>query len=162
MSAPLPSPTHTFSLHSPVGWLRLVTSDKGLLQIAILQVSDRPDPAQPREEGWVQPIVDYFEDARSAISLPLDMRGTPFQLRAWQALRQIPCGQTRNYGQLARQLNTSPRAVGNACRANPCPIVVPCHRVVSQSGIGGFSGQTRGELLEIKRWLLRHEGVRCD
>ena len=77
--------------------------------------------------------------------------------RVWQALKQIPAGESICYGELAKQLGTSARAVGNACRANPLPIVVPCHRVVSASGLGGFMGQTQGAELTVKQWLLKHE-----
>jgi methylated-DNA-[protein]-cysteine S-methyltransferase len=63
------------------------------------------------------------------------------------------------YGELARQLNTSARAVGNACRANPIPLVIPCHRVVSKSDIGGFSGSRNGAPVKSKTWLLGHEGI---
>jgi methylated-DNA-[protein]-cysteine S-methyltransferase len=73
-------------------------------------------------------------------------------------LRSIPPGRTRTYGELASKLGTSARAVGGACRANPCPVVVPCHRVVAANGLGGFAGDTSGRKLEVKRWLLRHEG----
>jgi methylated-DNA-[protein]-cysteine S-methyltransferase len=85
--------------------------------------------------------------------------GTPFQRRVWEAMRAIPPGRTRTYGDLAAELGTSPRAIGGACRANPCPIVVPCHRVVGATGLGGFAGDTSGHKVEVKRWLLRHEGV---
>jgi methylated-DNA-[protein]-cysteine S-methyltransferase len=85
--------------------------------------------------------------------------GTPFQCRVWQALRDIPPGTTRTYGELARDLGTSPRAIGGACRANPCLIAVPCHRVVARDGLGGFAGERGGKRLAVKRWLLRHEGA---
>jgi methylated-DNA-[protein]-cysteine S-methyltransferase len=108
-------------------------------------------------------LRDYFANGQTLINLPLDLRGTDFQRRVWQALLQIPPGQTRSYGQLAQQLGSSARAVGNACRANPCPIVVPCHRVLARNGLGGYAGETQeGEQLQIKRWLLRHEGVVLD
>ncbi|MDH5360986.1 MAG: MGMT family protein, partial [Gammaproteobacteria bacterium] len=68
-------------------------------------------------------------------------------------------GSVLSYGELAAKLNSSARAVGNACRKNPLPIIVPCHRVVAKSGIGGYSGQTEGPLIEQKRRLLRHEGI---
>jgi len=63
------------------------------------------------------------------------------------------------YGEIAAELDSSPRAVGNACRKNPISLVIPCHRVVSASGIGGFSGQIEGEKISIKQQLLAHEGV---
>ena len=100
----------------------------------------------------------YFRDGSTVFDLELDLRGTPFQLRVWEALRRVPAGRTLTYGELARRLRTSPRAVGGACRHNPCPIVVPCHRVVGATGLGGFAGDTSGRRLDVKRWLLRHEG----
>lgn len=92
--------------------------------------------------------------------LPLAMRGTPFQQRVWQQISDIPRGQVRTYGELAGRLNSASRAVGQACGANPFPLVIPCHRVVSKSGIGGFAGATGGHLLDTKRWLLAFESRR--
>jgi len=89
----------------------------------------------------------------------LQTTGTLFQKKVWQALRQIPVGQVMTYGELAQQLNTSARAVGNACRANPIPLLIPCHRVVSKSGMGGFAGSRDGLPLKIKIWLLEHEAL---
>lgn len=102
-------------------------------------------------------ITAYFEQAATAFDLPVVLLGTDFQQRVWAELRRIPAGETRTYGEIARQLGSAPRAVGQACRANPCPIVVPCHRVVAVNGLGGFSGDTSGRKLEVKRWLLSHE-----
>lgn len=99
----------------------------------------------------------YFSDPRSRFDLPLAPSGTDFQQRAWLALRSIPSGSARTYGELGRKLKSAPRAVGGACRANPIPIVVPCHRVIAANGPGGFMGATRGHAMEIKRWLLEHE-----
>lgn len=102
----------------------------------------------------------YLEDANFRFDLPLRLRGTDYQQRVWEALRRIPAGEVRSYGELAHLLASSPRAVGNACRRNPVPIIVPCHRVVARTGIGGFGGAVQGELVEQKRRLLRHEGLR--
>lgn len=102
---------------------------------------------------------NYFGGAQAGFSIPLVPAATPFQQRVREALRAIPTGQTRSYGELAVQLESGPRAVGNACRRNPLPIVVPCHRVVAASGIGGYAGRTAGPELRRKRWLLQHEGV---
>ncbi len=101
----------------------------------------------------------YFIDHQYQFSLPVDIQGTPFQKRVWQALRNIPAGKTLTYGQLADKLNSSPRAIGNACRANPVPIIIPCHRVIGKNGLGGYDGQTSGRRLAIKKWLLNHEGI---
>ena len=104
-------------------------------------------------------LAAYFSDGRASFDLPLSMQGTPFQQRVWAAMRAIPAGRTRTYGDIARELGSAARAVGQACRSNPLPIVVPCHRVVACSGLGGFAGDTSGRKLAVKRWLLRHEGV---
>lgn len=100
----------------------------------------------------------YFREGHIPGTRLLLPCGTPFQQRVWQALQQIPPGETRRYGELAEQLGSSARAVANACRANPLPILIPCHRVVSASGMGGYMGERDGPALEIKRWLLHHEG----
>lgn len=98
----------------------------------------------------------YSKNPRYVFDLPCELRGTPFQQRVWQALQTIPPGQTLTYGELARQLGSAPRAVGQACGANPLPVIYPCHRVVSASGLGGFMQGAAGAL-DIKRWLLQHE-----
>jgi methylated-DNA-[protein]-cysteine S-methyltransferase len=102
----------------------------------------------------------YFRDPRCSFRLPVALQGTPFQCRVWQALQRIPAGETRSYGELAELLGTGARAVGNACRHNPLPIIVPCHRVVAATGLGGYAGHTdAGRTLGRKHWLLEHEGV---
>jgi methylated-DNA-[protein]-cysteine S-methyltransferase len=101
----------------------------------------------------------YFATPQSGFDLPLQQQGTPYQQRVWRALQRIPPGHTLTYGQLAKRLHSSPRAIGNACRQNPLPLLVPCHRVVAASGLGGFAGETTGKPLVLKRWLLEHEGV---
>ncbi len=99
----------------------------------------------------------YFRDPKFTPSVECDAGGTPFQRRVWRALGKIPSGTTLTYGALARKLGTSPRAVGGACRENPVPIVVPCHRIVAAGGAGGFMGDSGGRALDIKSWLLGHE-----
>jgi methylated-DNA-[protein]-cysteine S-methyltransferase len=106
-------------------------------------------------------IQAYLEDPRYVFELPVRMSGTHHRLQVWEAMCRIPVGKTRTYGELAKELGSSPRAVGGACGANPLPIVVPCHRVIAAGGdIGGFMGR-RAEGFErsIKRWLLEHEGA---
>ena len=124
------------------------------------------EPPQRAPDAVTRAVLDqlfhYFEDARWEFDLPLAPGGTPFQRRVWQALRRIPSGSTRSYGELAGELGSSARAVGGACRRNPIPIVVPCHRIVSATGVGGFMGERDGEALAIKRWLLDHECARAS
>lgn len=104
-----------------------------------------------------QQLQAYLTQPQYPLQLPIAPTGTAFQQRVWQALQMIPPGETRTYQQLAQQLNTSPRAIGGACRCNPIPIIIPCHRVVAKNGIGGFNGQQQGADIQLKRWLLAHE-----
>jgi len=104
-------------------------------------------------------LKEYSESPAFVFDLPVNPKGTEFQCKVWAALQKIPSGQVRTYGEIARQLGTSPRAVGNACRKNPIPLIIPCHRVVSAQGIGGFAGETEGQKISIKQQLLAHEGV---
>jgi len=145
---------------APVGVLGIRLSGGCLTGIDFAPVCERPQrvPDAATREVLDQ-LFHYFEDPGWAFDLPLAMHGTPFQRRVWQALRRIPPGSTRSYGALARALGSSARAVGGACRRNPIPVVVPCHRVVSVTGVGGFMGERGGEALAIKRWLLAHEGA---
>jgi methylated-DNA-[protein]-cysteine S-methyltransferase len=114
-------------------------------------------PTTPLAARVCRQLTAYFADPRVRFDLPLAPTGSAFQQQVWRALRRIPAGRVRSYGELAQRLASAPRAVGGACRANPIPIVVPCHRVVSATGLGGFMGATRGRALAIKRWLLAHE-----
>jgi methylated-DNA-[protein]-cysteine S-methyltransferase len=100
-------------------------------------------------------LQDYFDGRRIGFNLPLAPAGSAFQRRVWSALCAIPLGDTRSYGDLARDLASSARAIGQANGANPIPILIPCHRVVASGGaLGGYSG---GEGQATKRWLLEHE-----
>lgn len=111
----------------------------------------------------VAEIERYLGDPGHRFSLPLAAAPTAFQQRMREAMLSIPAGRTRTYGDIARALGTSPRAVGRACGANPIALVVPCHRVVgSDGGLGGFMQAAEGMTLEIKRWLLAHEARRPD
>lgn len=106
--------------------------------------------------------IESYLDERSKtedIDVDIQVSVTPFQESVLKQLQRIPYGEIRTYGQIAKILKTSPRAVGNACRRNPVPIVIPCHRVVSSKGLGGYSGATEGEKLDIKHHLLKLEGV---
>jgi methylated-DNA-[protein]-cysteine S-methyltransferase len=103
----------------------------------------------------------YLDDPRFVFDLPLRLAGTHHRLQVWEAMCRIPAGNVRTYGDLARELRSSARAVGGACGANPIPVVVPCHRIIGANrGLGGFMGASdEGFELGIKRWLLEHEGA---
>lgn len=101
----------------------------------------------------------YYADPEHVWKLTLAPAGTLFRLRVWQALATIPPGRTRTYGDIADELASSPRAVGQAVGDNPIPIIIPCHRVLASDGLGGFMHGTDDFPLTVKRWLLRHEGI---
>jgi methylated-DNA-[protein]-cysteine S-methyltransferase len=99
----------------------------------------------------------YLADPQHEIDLPFELDGTHHQCNVWQAMLDIPSGQTRSYGELAAQIGSSAQAVGQACGSNPIPLVIPCHRVVGKKGLGGFMHRADEDALDIKRWLLAHE-----
>ncbi len=138
------------------------TREERIVEIRYLPLS-APDiaPRNALAARAAEQLRAYLANPDAAFDLPLAVEGTPFQLSLWQALRRIPRGKTRTYGDLAKELNGEARAVGQACGDNKLPVVIPCHRVVAADGIGGFAHATGGYLLEAKRWLLAHE-MRAD
>ncbi len=146
---------------SPIGRIGVSLDEHDrLVSLDFLGVRGRSRPARSlAAQLVVAALRSYFLDPRVPVQLPLRVLGTPFQQRVWSALQAIPPGEVRTYGELARAIGSAPRAVGQACRRNPIPIVIPCHRVVAVQGAGGYSGATEGAELAIKRWLLAHEGV---
>lgn len=151
-------------VQSPVGELKLVASDKGL--VAILWENDSPrrvrlvdlveDARHPVLMETERQLGEYFVGKRRAFSIALDMQGTRFQKDVWEALLAIPFGETRNYGQLAKQLGNprATRAVGAANGRNPLSIIVPCHRVIGSTGkLTGFADglETKAHLLNLEK-----------
>ncbi|MCG5499401.1 methylated-DNA--[protein]-cysteine S-methyltransferase [Ectothiorhodospira lacustris] len=162
MASPMPrSPDYDLVLDSPLGRLALRCSGQGLT--ALDYVADEVplrDPCNTLSSQAAEQLRHYFKDPSFVFDLPLDLQGTPFQQRIWSALIRIPSGKVLSYGALARLVGSGPRAIGGACRANPLPVIVPCHRVIStRGGLGGYGGATCGAGLEVKSWLLVHEGA---
>ena len=162
-------PVYTVQLESPIGHLRLASTDAGLLYVELPHASGRGMAGflQQRmrgalvQEGYApnqtpaKQILEYLEGKRKVFELALDLRGTPFQLEVWDALRRIPYGETRSYAKIAAALGrgSATRAVGTANGANPVSLVVPCHRVINSDGkLGGYAGG-----LDIKARLLAME-----
>ena len=152
------------TIESPVGQLKLVASDEGL--VAILWEHDSPrrvrlndlvaDERHPVLVQTEKQLSEYFAGKRKTFSVALDMRGSRFQKNVWDALLAIPFGETRSYGQLAKQLGNprATRAVGAANGRNPLSIIVPCHRVIGSSGkLTGFAGglEAKAHLLNLER-----------
>ncbi|OLL29705.1 cysteine methyltransferase [Burkholderia sp. SRS-W-2-2016] len=148
-------------IDAPFGKVGIRLEGEAVREIVYLPESSRNvEPDTPLARAAVEQIERYFERASAGFDLPLADVGTVYQRRVWQAIGEIPPGVVLTYGQLAKQLGSAPRAVGQACGANFFPIVIPCHRVVSSSGIGGFAHHGGdGFFRNVKRWLLTHEGV---
>ncbi|MCH7794769.1 MAG: methylated-DNA--[protein]-cysteine S-methyltransferase [Proteobacteria bacterium] len=156
-------PEHlTRTLDSPVGRLALTAVGPALVRISWAD----QEPGDPLAVAGDSPVLtqvaaqieQYFAGARRVFDLPSAPAGTGFQRRVWTEMTRIPFGSTSTYGALADKLGSSPRAVGQACGANPIPIVIPCHRVLGAGGNpGGYSG---GAGLDTKLALLALEGAR--
>lgn len=160
---------HTAEFDTPVGSMLCASTEKGLAYVRLPRASGRGFAGWLRRHGpdaevvqgfapnqvAIAQILEYLEGKRSSFDLPLDLRGTDFQLRVWKALLEIPFGETRSYAELARSIDEprAVRAVGTANGANPCSLVVPCHRVVATGGkLGGYGGG-----LPLKQRLLALE-----
>lgn len=151
---------------SPVGYLGLCIEHDELTKLDWLG-KDKLDSlgtslVEPIATGlrrqFILALDNYFESSLMIdVSLSLRPQGTVFQQRVWQFLRTIPFGSVRTYGDVASELQTGSRAIGQACRSNRIPLFIPCHRVVATHGLGGFVGGYRR--VERKRWLLQHEGA---
>lgn len=136
-------------------------ADDEVIEIVFLEPRPEVAPTTPLAAETVRQLRAYLADPNFVFGLPLRPSGTPFQRRVWERIAAIPAGTTRTYGEIAGELKNAPRAVGQACGANPLPLVCPCHRVVgANAGLGGFARHGGGFLLDIKRWLLAHEGRR--
>jgi methylated-DNA-[protein]-cysteine S-methyltransferase len=135
------------------------TEDECVAGILYLPHGLKPRPPRDRlAREAVRQVERYLADPSADFALPLKPVGTAFQRRVWDAIAAIPAGRLSTYGEVARRLHSGPRAVGQACGANRYPLAIPCHRVVSSTGLGGFANNDDGFHLEIKRWLLAHEG----
>jgi methylated-DNA-[protein]-cysteine S-methyltransferase len=149
---------HDPVIDSPLGRLGIRLDGDALCRLDFLPASTPLRPATGRAgRQVVEALQHYFADPEQRFSLALRPAGTLFQQRVWSALRTIPAGETLTYGELAARLDSGARAVGNACRRNPIPVIVPCHRVVAARGMGGYAGRTGDRAIWRKRWLLEHE-----
>ena len=145
---------------TPLGRIGIRMAGNAVTELDYL-AADAPEqpPADAATAAVVAQLEAYFHDPRYQFTVPLAPGGTTFQQRVWAALQAIPAGTILTYGELAQQLDTAARAIGGACRTNPLPILIPCHRVVGRQSLGGYTGAVTGDSLGIKRWLLRHEGA---
>ncbi len=128
----------TLSIPSPVGQLTIEEVDERI--VAIRWGESPGGNGSPLLAEAARQLAAYFDGKRQEFDLPLAPAGTAFEGRVWTAMQAIPYGETRTYGDLAHTTDSGPRAVGRACGRNPIPIVIPCHRVLSRGGLGGYSG----------------------
>jgi methylated-DNA-[protein]-cysteine S-methyltransferase len=144
----------SLSIPCPVGQLTIDEEDEAIVAI---RWADMPaGNGSPLLTEAARQLDAYFAGRLSNFDLPLAPAGSPFEARVWSAMQLIPYGETRSYGDLADMIGSAPRPVGRACGHNPIPIVIPCHRVLARSGLGGYSGQ--GGLVTKQR-LLALEGA---
>lgn len=141
-------------IKTPIGAIKITSLNDVVTGIELHSSETQTNNAQSTATTQ---LLNYFKNPLQKLSFHYEFQGTDFQKRVCYALRAIPTGKTLTYGELAKQLNSHPRAVGQALKRNPLPILLPCHRVVSQTGIGGFSGARKGEKITSKQWLLNHE-----
>jgi len=152
---------HSAVLSAPGFSIGIRCSDDEITAIDYLPPQMEVAPKAPLAREAVRQLRAWLKEPGFEFGLPLAPAGTHFQRRVWEQICAIPAGQTKSYGEVAAAIHSGPRAVGNACGANPYPIVVPCHRVVgANQGLGGFARQRGGFLLDIKKWLLQHEHAR--
>ncbi len=147
-------------LKAPFGVLGIRCEADALTGIDFLAANAKPQPpSTPFARKVCDELTAYLADPGFHFDLSFKAGGTEHQNKVWRAMCAIPCGKVRTYGDLAEELHSSPRAIGQACGNNPLPIVIPCHRVVGKAGLGGFMHHSAGDALDIKLWLLRHEGA---
>lgn len=140
---------------APVGWLEVAHDGQFIHRTTLMNLAVQTVIQTPLCQQIDSAISRYSHGFHETFDLPLNPIGTSFQKRVWQAIQQIPYGETLTYKALAQDLNTSPRAIGQACRANPILLFIPCHRVVASDGLGGYMGERTS--LHFKRDLLCHE-----
>ncbi len=148
-------------IKTPIGKIAVDYEDDFVTEVH--QVADQVRAVSKKDPFAIEiqkQFSTYFLGELKEFNLPfLFKQGTDFQLRVWDQIRKISFGSTITYGEIANKIKSGPRAVGNACRRNQLLLIVPCHRVVSAVGLGGFMGDDTGKLVQRKQWLLEHEQI---
>lgn len=146
----------TSSFQTPFGWLDVTFDEHYVYQAVFTDKPVEKPPVQSEQVKLIKSELDnYIHNCNHRFHLPLKPHGSIFQQRVWNALLVIPVGRTVSYGELAVKLQSSPRAIGQACKSNPLAIFIPCHRVVGKNSQGGYMG--RADALCYKSSLLKHE-----
>lgn len=143
---------------APFGALGIRCNERAVTGIDFLPAGTPPQAPQSALAAQAcAELQRYLDDRTVRFRVPLELHGTPYQLKVWQAIAAIPPGHPVSYGELAARIGSAPRSVGQACGANHIPVIIPCHRVLAKSGLGGFMHSRGSGALDIKQWLLRHE-----
>lgn len=164
-----PEALYTDTIESPVGPMTLVVSERGLrsLHFGQLPLNIAATASEKKTAPWRRQLQEYFAGRRLHFTLPVDPQGTDFQKQVWSVMMEIPCGETRSYGEIARAVGRpgAARAVGMANKRNPIPVVVPCHRIIGSDGsLTGYSGhnglKTKQALLDLESASVRAHASR--
>jgi len=143
------------TIPSPIGLLAIEEQDGAI--VALHWRRARKEEPTPLLQEAAEQLADYFAKSRREFDLPMKPAGSPFERAVWDAMLRIPYGETRSYGEIAREIEGEARDVGAACGTNPLPILIPCHRILAGGGrLGGYSGKGGGE---TKTLLLTLEGA---
>ncbi|HTS94711.1 MAG TPA: methylated-DNA--[protein]-cysteine S-methyltransferase [Stellaceae bacterium] len=143
------------TIPSPIGLLAIEEQDGAI--VALHWRRARKEEPTPLLQEAAEQLADYFAKSRRDFDLPMKPAGSPFERAVWDAMLRIPYGETRSYGEIAREIEGEARDVGAACGTNPLPILIPCHRILAGGGrLGGYSGKGGGE---TKTLLLTLEGA---
>jgi len=144
------------SLDTPVGTLTITEENEAITRVEWRTGGGDDSPLLRRA---MTQLTEYFDGSRTKFDLPLRVTGSDFQRAVCDAMLAIPFGETCTYGDIAKLLGVPAQAIGQACGGNPIPVIIPCHRVLGASSLGGFSGGDVGMGIEAKVQLLRHEGA---
>ena len=150
--------THQACISAPFGYVRIWSSSECVTRVELTASKVPSDsPLNKFAKEAQEQIKAYLKNPAFKFDLPIAINGSAYRKRVWNEIVNIPAGETRTYGEIATLMGSSAIAVGGACGDNGLPLLIPCHRVVGRSGLGGFMHSSVGFSLEVKWWLLNHE-----
>ena len=145
-------------VHPVIGCLQFHFEDEVLVKIDLPSSAPLHTNTITLPIQWRKQFDAYFNGYfKSFFDGDILIQGSEHDRLVWQAMLDTPYGQTQTYGQVAHTIGSSAQAVGQACKRNPVPIIIPCHRIIGQHDLGGYGGRTDTQHVSIKQWLLQHE-----
>jgi methylated-DNA-[protein]-cysteine S-methyltransferase len=145
---------YSATLSTPVGSLTVTSNGTAITRVS--WEGPKGHDARPELTEALSQLDAYFEGTLKDFDLPLAVEAPAFQVQVCEVMQSIPFGETLTYGDIAKRLDVPAQAIGQACGGNPIPVIIPCHRVLGATSLGGYSGEGG---VETKVWLLRHEGA---